>query len=115
MEQLNWHNLKAAEALERLGSGPDGLSKREARLRLTQFGQNELRREKRMPAWLMLLGQFKSVLIIILLVAAAISAVLAAVGDDNSIWDPIIIVVVVMVSVALGFIQEYRRSGHCRL
>jgi len=56
----------------------------------------------------MLLGQFKSVLIVILLVAAAISAVLAAVGDDNSIWDPIIIVVVVMVSVVLGFVQEYR-------
>ena len=108
LEQLNWHNLKAAEAVEILGSGPDGLSQREARQRLTRFGHNELRREKRMPAWLMFLGQFKSVLIVILLVAAAISAVLAAVGDDNSIWDPIIIVVVVMVSVVLGFIQEYR-------
>ena len=108
MEQLNWHNLKTTEALEILGSSPAGLSHREVEERLTRFGRNEFRREKRTPPWLMFLGQFRSVLIIILLVAAAISAVLAAIGDDNNIWDPIIIVVVVIVSVVLGFVQEYR-------
>ena len=97
MERLNWHNLKTTKALEILGSSLAGLSRREVGQRLVRFGRNELRREKRIPAWLMFLGQFRSVLIIILLVAAAISAVLAAIGDDNNIWDPIIIVVVVMV------------------
>ncbi len=111
MEQLNWHNLKTTEALEILGSSPAGLSHREVEQRLIRFGRNEFRREKRIPAWLMFLGQFRSVLIIILLMAAAISAVLAAIGDDNNIWDPIIIVVVVIVSVVLGFVQEYRAEG----
>jgi len=108
MEERNWHSLGVDEALGALTSNRDGLSVEEARQRLAQFGPNELRKEKTVSWWMMLLGQFKNVLIIILLAAAAISLVINLVEEDGSIWDPIIIVVVVMISVLLGFVQQYR-------
>jgi len=108
MEERNWHSLSVDEALGALDSNRDGLSVEEARQRLAQFGPNELRKEKTVSWWMMLLAQFKNVLIIILLAAAAISLVINLVEEDGSIWDPIIIVVVVMISVLLGFVQQYR-------
>jgi Ca2+-transporting ATPase len=108
MEERNWHSLSVDEALGSLTSSKDGLSLEEARKRLVQFGPNELRKEKTVSWWLMLLGQFKNVLIIILLAAAAISLVIALIGENESVWDPIIIVVVVLISVLLGFVQQYR-------
>ncbi len=106
--QENWHSLTVAGTLEKTGSSLHGLSREEAGRRLAEYGLNEMRREKKASPWRMFLSQFRSVLIIILLVAAAISAILAAIGEGESFWDPIIIVVVVIVSVILGFIQEYR-------
>ncbi len=108
MEGRNCHSLSVDEALGSLTSSKDGLSLEEARKRLAQFGPNELRKEKTVSWWMMLLGQFKNVLIIILLAAAAISLVMSVVGDEGSFWDPIIIVMVVLISVFLGFIQQYR-------
>jgi Ca2+-transporting ATPase len=108
MEERSWHSLSVDEALAALSSTKEGLSREEARQRLARFGPNELRKEKTVSWWLMLLGQFKNVLIIILLAAAAISLVINVVDEEGSIWDPIIIVVVVMISVLLGFIQQYR-------
>src|SRR5512136_1391864 len=114
MEERNWHSLSADEALGALTSKRDGLSVEEARQRLAQFGPNELRKEKTVSWWMMLLGQFKNVLIIILLAAAVISLVINLVEEDGSIWDPIIIVVVVMISVLLGFVQQYRAERAMR-
>jgi Ca2+-transporting ATPase len=108
LKQQNWHSLTVAETFEKTGSSLQGLSDQEAQRRLVQYGFNEMQRERKASPWRLFLGQFKSVLIIILLVAAAISAVLASIGEGESLWDPIIIVVVVIVSVVLGFIQEYR-------
>ena len=96
MEERNWHSLSVDEALGSLTSSKDGLSLEEAQKRLTQFGPNELRKEKTVSWWLMLLGQFKNVLIMILLAAAAISLVMALVDENGSVWDPVIIVVVVL-------------------
>jgi Ca2+-transporting ATPase len=108
MEERSWHSLSVDEALRSLTSGKDGLSLEEARKRLAQSGPNELRKEKTVSWWRMLLEQFKNVLIIILLAAAAISLVINLVGENGSVWDPIIIVVVVLISVLLGFVQQFR-------
>ncbi len=108
IKERNWYGLEVDEVISTLGSNKGGLSAEEARKRLAQFGPNELSQEKTVSWWVMLLEQFKNVLIIILLVAAAISLAMAVIGENESIWDPIIIVVVVLISVLLGFIQQYR-------
>ena len=70
MEERSWHGLGVDETLLALTSSKDGLTPEEARKRLARFGPNELRKEKTVSWWMMLLGQFKNVLIIILLAAA---------------------------------------------
>ena len=108
MDEHHWHSLSLEEALAAQSSTREGLSHEEARRRLARFGANELRKEKTVSWWMMLLGQFQNVLILILLAAAAISLVLYLARDEGNFWDPVIIVVVVLISVLLGFVQQYR-------
>ena len=99
---VQWHARNPDEALRELGSSPSGLSGQEAASRLASFGPNELPKtaDKR---WLrLLLAQFKNILILILLFAAAVSLVL---GETV---EAITILVIVLMSIGLGFVQEYR-------
>ena len=97
-----WHTLTVEETLERLSSGPRGLTADEATNRLQKFGPNELQARSHVSPWSILLEQFKNVLIIILLLATALSAFL---GHGV---EAIAITVIVLFAVILGFIQEFR-------
>jgi Ca2+-transporting ATPase len=69
---------------------------------LIEYGPNELQGARRISPWMILLAQFKNVLILILLVATALSAFLG-----HGI-EAIAITVIVLFAVLLGFVQEYR-------
>ncbi len=98
----SWHTLSVKETLERLASGPRGLTNDEATKRLQEYGPNELQARSHISPWSILLEQFKNVLIVILLLATALSAFL---GHGV---EAIAIIVIVLFAVILGFIQEYR-------
>ncbi len=98
----SWHTLSVKETLERLASGPRGLTNDEATKRLQEYGPNELQARSHISPWSILLEQFKNVLIVILLLATALSAFL---GHGV---EAIAITVIVLFAVILGFIQEYR-------
>ncbi|HEU4434339.1 MAG TPA: HAD-IC family P-type ATPase, partial [Pyrinomonadaceae bacterium] len=97
-----WHTLTVQESLERLESGPRGLTSDEAAKRLEKFGPNELQARAHISAWSILFEQFKNVLIVILLLATTLSAFL---GHGV---EAIAITVIVLFAVILGFIQEFR-------
>ena len=97
-----WHNLALPETFNSLDSGSEGLTSAEAQDRLAKFGHNELGDEGKVSPWLLLLEQFKNLLIIILLVAVVLSAFL------GEITDAIVIFIIVLFAAGLGFIQEYR-------
>jgi Ca2+-transporting ATPase len=97
-----WHTLSIEETFQRLESGPEGLTRDEAARRLERLGPNVLREAKGPSAWKMLLSQFTSLLIIILLIAAAVSAFL------GEALDAAVIFAIVIISAAVGFIQEWR-------
>jgi Mg2+-importing ATPase len=93
-------SVLAAELLEQLQTTPHGLSSDEASDRLTQFGPNLLKPQKRYGALTLLASQFKSPIILILIFAAVLSFFLR---------DPVnalIILVIVFISGLLGFWQE---------
>lgn len=98
----SWHTLTVEQTLERLSSGPRGLTKDEATRRLQKYGPNELQARSHISPWSILLEQFKNVLIVILLLATALSAFL---GHGV---EAIAITVIVLFAVILGFVQEYR-------
>lgn len=100
--KTHWHTMSAGDVLSLTDSVADGLSRQEAERRLASHGANELLAETaaRWPA--VLASQFRSVLIVILLLAAALSVFL---GD----WvESVAIIVIVLMSVILGFVQEFR-------
>jgi P-type Ca2+ transporter type 2C len=98
----SWHSQTAEEVLITLKSNTSGLASEEATRRLSTYGQNELRKEKGKSPLLILLHQFKDVLMIILLVATSLSIIMGEMVDAS------IILIIVLVSALLGFRQEYR-------
>lgn len=106
----SWHALSVEESLTELNVAENqGLSQQEAQNRLTQYGLNELKKEKGKSPLRLFFSQFTDVLMIILIIAMTLSL---GVGIyDNSfeeIVDAIIIFIIVMASAILGFSQEYR-------
>jgi P-type Ca2+ transporter type 2C len=99
---MNWYRLKQEEVFERTNSSEKGLSSKEAGHRLHKIGPNELQEAKKKSIAMMLLLQFKDVMILILLAAAVISGII---GD---VTDTIVILVIVLLNAVIGFFQEYR-------
>ncbi len=100
--RVTWYAMSVDAVLARQGSAPLGLSVAEAARRLAIHGANELQASQRASPWLLLLEQFKNVLVIILLVATVLSAFM---GHGV---EAIAIAVIVLFAVLLGFIQEFR-------
>ena len=99
---MNWHKLSIPEIFESLHTSEYGLSAVDADQKLLETGPNELQEGKKKSIALMLLAQFKDVMILILLAAAVIAGV---VGDFT---DSIVILVIVLLNAFLGFFQEFR-------
>jgi P-type Ca2+ transporter type 2C len=98
-----WYTLDTRHVLEVLNSSAEwGLSSDEARLRLTQYGPNELSETRRRRPLQMLLAQLSDVMVLVLLGAAVIAAFLGELSDIAAI------VAIVVLNAALGFVQEYR-------
>jgi P-type Ca2+ transporter type 2C len=99
---MNWHRLKREDIFELTGSGPDGLTEAEAAKNLLRYGYNQLEEGKKKTVAVILLSQFKDVMIIILLIAAAVS------GFIGDLKDTIVILIIVVLNAVIGFFQEYR-------
>jgi Ca2+-transporting ATPase len=97
-----WHKLSIPEIFDLLSTNQLGLSAIAAEEKLLQTGPNELQEGKKKSIALMLLAQFKDVMILILLAAAIIAGI---VGD---LTDTIVILIIVLLNAFLGFFQEYR-------
>lgn len=97
-----WHAMSPEETLKELDANETGLSLSEAQKRLTQFGPNELQKEKRSSRVKMFLDQFTDILIVILLIATALSLAI------REIVDAIVIMAIVLATAVLGFVEEFR-------
>lgn len=89
--------------LVQLGTTPKGgLFEEEAKRRLDQHGYNELQEGKKITAFQIFLNQFTNFLIILLLIATLLSVII------GEFLDAIAMASIALLSVILGFIQEYR-------
>ncbi len=95
------------------GADPQrGLSATEARIRLEQFGRNELTADKAAPAWKKFIAQFKEVLVILLLIATAVSAALWLIERETALpYEAIAIFAVVLLNAIMGYFQEWRAES----
>lgn len=98
-----WHLLACSDVLAQLETDASrGLSASQGRLRLVQYGLNEISRSLPVSGWAIFFGQFRNVLIAILLAAAGLSAALGQTVEAGAI------AVIVILAAVLGFIQEFR-------
>ncbi|MEL6307574.1 MAG: HAD-IC family P-type ATPase, partial [Chloroflexota bacterium] len=98
-----YFNLSVQETLDDLNTDLEtGLSEKEAKKRLDEYGANALPRDEGVD-WVQLVwGQFNDPLIGLLVVAAIISAV------NGEVIDFVVILIIVVLNAALGIYQEYQ-------
>jgi P-type Ca2+ transporter type 2C len=112
------HRLPAEAVVSALHSDTArGLSRVEAKLRLEQYGPNQLKGAPETPWWKRLLEQFENFLVIILLVATVISVIEWLLQDPRETalpYEAIVILAIVVLNALLGFIQEARAEKSVR-
>jgi len=87
--------------------GEEGLSREEAKARLTQYGPNRLKEKKKKSMLAKFLEQFKDVMVLILLAAALVSFIVAfSEGDSHGFFEPLLILLIVVLNAVMGVIQE---------
>lgn len=103
-----WHSLTAEEAIHLLSVTREGLTEADVLRRRKETGWNEIPEVGKRHWSLILLHQFKSLLVLILAVAAAISLL------TNHLIDVYIILAVIVINAGIGFFQEYRAENAIR-
>ncbi len=98
-----WHAEAISLVLQALRVDPAlGLNIEEATERLESAGPNELPRNGRAGPWVVLWRQFRSVMVLMLVVATLVSL------GSGDYQDAVAILVMILLTVLLGFRQEYR-------
>jgi len=112
-----WHVTEIEETIQNLKSNLKGLSDEEAKLRLSTFGFNELKKRKSISLLQIFLAQFKNIFVIMLIGAIIISVTIGFYEAQASIEphfiletyaDAIAIGAIVILNAIIGFVQEYR-------
>jgi Ca2+-transporting ATPase len=99
----SYHSLDVGEAVDRLNTDKNrGLSQESVDERRTQHGPNQLRETQQRSAWLILVDQFKSIVIIIL-AAAAVAAFATARWPEG-----VALLAVTLINTLIGFFSEWK-------
>lgn len=102
METTEFYRLSGRETLEILGSSEKGLTRKTAGKIRSDVGPNEIVSDVTVPKWMILLKQFRDLLVLVLIAAGTVSIVI------GSYRDGAIMFVIVIINAIIGFIQEYK-------
>jgi Ca2+-transporting ATPase len=104
-----WHAMSIEEAFSALQSSPEGLSSKEAAVRIAHYGKNEITTEQKISPLKIFLSQFTDFLVLILIGAALVSFFMSFMpGQEDQIMDAILITLILVANAIFGFIQEYK-------
>lgn len=113
-----WHSENLKSIIQALSTNPQtGLNEEEAKLRLEEFGENALKKKKKITLLKRFFYQFKNVMVIILLVAALLSIGISLYNlyegnrADADWLDPVVIIAIVIVNAFVGAIQESKAEA----
>jgi magnesium-transporting ATPase (P-type) len=98
----NWHSLDYEQVLEEIESSLNGLTTTEAKMRLSKFGVNQIKKKKGDGVFKLLWRQINNPLIWVLLGSSTLATLL------GKITDGLVVLSVVVVNTIIGFIQEYK-------
>ena len=101
----NYWSIPAEKLMQNLQTDISGLSSGEANKRLKVYGENTIKKQKKVTKIMLFLSQLKNPIMLILIFATIVSAVT---GD---LTDASIILAIILGSSILSFFQEYRASN----
>ena len=104
-----FYRLSTTQVLEKLDSSLTGLTATAVKANYQKFGPNSLPEPKQKSRLLILIAQFKDVMIILLILAAVISFI------SGEHIDAIVILVIVVGNAWLGYSQEYGADQSVRM
>ena len=102
---FNFHSSSIKSCLTELKTKAEGLTAKQARIRLEKYGRNVLEDKKPLSRLIILLSQFRSPLIYILLIAGSISLLLKEYVDAGVIFGAVIL------NTLIGFFQESKANN----
>jgi len=101
-EKSTFWALPFQDVFDHLKSSEKGLTDSEVKVRINQYGFNEIARKEKRHSLEIFVSQFKNTLVLVLMAAAVISYLL---GERI---DAAVILSIVFINSVLGFFQEYR-------
>ena len=96
----DWYQLKGEEVLEKMQTGPEGLTPERAKELREEKGENVLQEGKRKSTLQVFVSQFADLLVIILIIAAIISMI------SGNMESTVVIVAVIIMNAVLGTVQH---------
>lgn len=105
MKDYRWYSKNIDSVYSELNTNINGLSQKEAELRIQKYGKNELPKKKKDSIFKIILGEFMDPIVILMLVAMVASLV---VGE---VVDAIAILFIVMVDIIMGAYQENKANN----
>lgn len=105
---MNWYQIDSKDFFRKLNTSEEGLTDKEVKKRLLQYGPNKLAEEEKINKLKILLHQFTSPLIYILLIAAIVTFLLKEYVDTG------VIMAVVLLNAIIGYIQESKAEESVR-
>ncbi|WP_456275552.1 calcium-translocating P-type ATPase, SERCA-type [Bacillus sp. AK128] len=98
---MKWYELRTEDVEKQVNTNyQKGLTAKEVKSRLQQFGYNELQEAEKPSMFLLFLAQFKDFMVLVLLAATLISGLL------GEYIDAIAIIAIIIINGFLGFFQE---------
>jgi len=101
----HWYQMTRDELFTKLKTDENGLTNKEANLRLEKFGNNTLPKKKKDSVLKIFLNEFKNPILILLLVAVIASFI------GNEPIEALAIILIVLVDVSLGTYQENKANN----
>jgi len=109
IESIGFENIKVdpsgltiKETFSLIKSSSQGLTEEDVKLRLSEYGRNDLPEKKQDSNLKIFLNNFKSPLVYALMAAAILATIL------GKILDTIVILIVILVNAIIGYIQEIK-------
>jgi Ca2+-transporting ATPase len=106
--KMNWYQIDSKDSFRKLNTLEEGLTDKDVKERLLQYGPNKLAEEEKINKLKILLHQFTSPLIYILLIAAIVTFLLKEYIDTG------VIMAVVLLNAIIGYIQEFKAEESLR-
>ena len=111
LNEFKFHKMSVDEVLRQLKvDQKTGLTKKEARARVKEYGPNELDAEDEESLWEKIKEQFEDLLARILLLAATISFIIALTGDGEeglaAYVEPFVILLILVLNAMVAIYQD---------